>query len=212
LRHRAFAAGFAAVAAVVVVSGTAMALGPATWHKPPEPSGTPLPPPATSAEAYDSRISVGQSLTLSGPMPTAAEIPAAGPSSPLAGPSSPLAGPTPPITAVSATPPTPAPQPTPIPDTVANARAFVRAHLDARQFSCVDILWQSESRWNPRAVNLTTGAYGIPQSYPAAKMAAAGRNWRTSPRTQVSWGLQYIALRYGTACAAWSFRLAHGWY
>ena len=160
-------------------------------------------------------------------MPTATDIPTAGPSSLLAGPSSLLAGPssllagpsslladpTPPITTVSSTPaPTPTPQPTPIPDTVANARAYVRAHLDARQFSCVDILWQSESRWNPRAVNLTTGAYGIPQSYPAAKMATAGRNWRTSPRTQVSWGLQYIALRYGTPCAAWSFRVAHGWY
>jgi len=139
-------------------------------------------------------------------MPTATATPAVGPTSLFADP-------TPPITAVSSTPtPTPTPPPTPVPDTVANARAYVRAHLSARQFACVDVLWESESRWNPRAVNVTTGAYGIPQSYPAAKMATAGRNWRTSPRTQVSWGLQYIALRYGTACAAWNFRVAHGWY
>ncbi len=189
-----------------------MALGPATWHKPPEPSGTPLPPPATSADVYDYRVAVDQSPILSGPMPTV-------PAFPTAVPSSALDGPTPPITAVSSTPaptpqptPQPTPKPTPIPDTVANARAYARTRLGAGQFSCVDVLWQSESRWNPRAVNLTTGAYGIPQSYPASKLAAAGRNWRTSPRTQVSWGLEYIATRYGTACAAWNFRLAHGWY
>ena len=104
------------------------------------------------------------------------------------------------------------PTPAPVPDTVANARAYVRAHLDTRQFACIDVLWKSESNWNPRAINATTGAYGIPQSLPATKMATAGRNWRTSPRTQVSWGLQYIANRYGTACGAWNFRLAHGWY
>jgi len=40
----------------------------------------------------------------------------------------------------------------------------------------------------------------------------AGRNWRTSPMTQVTWGLQYIAVRYGTACQAWTFRISHGWY
>ncbi|HEX7431705.1 MAG TPA: transglycosylase SLT domain-containing protein [Candidatus Limnocylindrales bacterium] len=139
-------------------------------------------------------------MTLSGPTPNATATPSANSAYFLAGQIAPIAT------------PTPTPAPTPIPDTVANARAYARSHLDARQFGCVDVLWESESRWNPRATNVKTGAYGIPQSLPATKMATFGRNWRTSPKTQVSWGLQYIARRYGTPCQAWSFRIAHGWY
>ena len=57
-----------------------------------------------------------------------------------------------------------------------------------------------------------TGAYGIPQAYPGSKMAAFGSNWRTSPLTQVKWGLWYINSRYGSACAAYNFWSANGWY
>ena len=206
MRHRALAAGIAAVAAVVVVSGTAMALGPTTFQRPPEPSGTPLPPPsdfgtaASSTTNSSAGLPLGPSVTLSGPTPVATETP-------LPGSTYFLVGQTPPI-ATSA----PTPVPTPVPDTVANARAYARIRLDARQFSCVDVLWESESNWKPWATNATTGAYGIPQSLPPTKMATAGRNWRTSPMTQVTWGLQYIAVRYGTACQAWTFRISHGWY
>lgn len=200
MRHRVLAAGIAAAAAVAVVSGTAMALGPTTYQRPPEPSGTPLPPPSNVATEYRASVPLGPSVTLSGPTPDATATPSANSAYFLAGQIAPIAT------------PTPTPAPTPIPDTVANARAYARTHLDARQFACVDVLWESESRWNPRATNVKTGAYGIPQSLPATKMATVGRNWRTSPRTQVSWGLQYIARRYGTPCQAWSFRIAHGWY
>jgi hypothetical protein len=99
-----------------------------------------------------------------------------------------------------------------MPDTVPNARTYARAQIGTRQFACLDALWVAESQWNPRATNKTTGAYGIPQSLPASKMALAGSNWRTSPLTQVRWGLQYIAKRYGTACQAWTFRSYNGWY
>ena len=201
MRQRALAAGFATAAAVVVVvSGTAMALSPTTWQKPQQPSTTPIPPPPLSRAEYDVRVSFGPSITLSASTPGVTETPPAT--------STYFFGQTPPPTPA----PTPKPTPAPGPDTVANARAYVRAHLDTRQFACVDALWKSESNWNPRAINATTGAYGIPQSLPATKMATAGRNWRTSPRTQVSWGLQYIANRYGTACGAWNFSLGHGWY
>jgi hypothetical protein len=177
-----------------------MAFGPTTWQKPPEPSGTPLPPPPITLVEQDVRPLRTPSVTLNGPTPTATPSPSTISTYFLAGQT--LPAPT----------PVPTPKPTPIPDTVANARAWVRSRLASSQFACVDALWWSESRWNPRAVNATTGAYGIPQSYPAEKMAAEGRNWRTSPRTQVVWGLSYIALRYGTACQAWNFRLANGWY
>jgi hypothetical protein len=80
------------------------------------------------------------------------------------------------------------------------------------QFSCLDSLWSGESNWNPRAENPSSGAYGIPQALPAAKMASAGSDWRTNPVTQIRWGLGYIESTYGSPCAAESFKQGHGWY
>jgi murein DD-endopeptidase MepM/ murein hydrolase activator NlpD len=71
------------------------------------------------------------------------------------------------------------------------------------QFSCLVSLWNKESGWNYRAEN-PSGAYGIPQSLPGNKMASAGSDWRTNPVTQIRWGLDYIADRYGTPCGAWA--------
>ena len=58
-----------------------------------------------------------------------------------------------------------------------------------------------------------SGAGGIPQALPESKMASAGADWATNPRTQIRWGLRiYIRGRYGTPCSAWSFWQGHGWY
>lgn len=83
-----------------------------------------------------------------------------------------------------------------------------------QQAVCLIKLWTSEdSTWNPGQWNLAgSGAYGIPQALPAEKMATAGRNWRTSPATQVKWGLGYIKSTYGKPCTAWAFKKANGWY
>jgi hypothetical protein len=80
------------------------------------------------------------------------------------------------------------------------------------QFSCLNSLWNKESRWNYRAQNPSSGAYGIPQALPGTKMASAGSDWRTNPITQIEWGLDYIADRYGTPCAAWGHSQNVGWY
>jgi hypothetical protein len=82
------------------------------------------------------------------------------------------------------------------------------------EWSALDQLWNAESGWRTTATNPSSGAYGIPQSLPADKMAAAGADWRTNPATQITWGLDYIAGRYGTpsaALAAWLARNPH-WY
>ena len=71
------------------------------------------------------------------------------------------------------------------------------------QFTCLDKLWVGESNWNHRATNPTSGAYGIPQSLPASKMASAGPDWRDNPATQIRWGLGYIKSSYGSPCNAW---------
>ncbi len=80
------------------------------------------------------------------------------------------------------------------------------------EYACLDYLWISESDWDPTAVNSSSGAYGIPQSLPPAKMARAGADWRTNPATQIEWGLKYIDLSYGTPCGAWSFKQANNFY
>ena len=79
------------------------------------------------------------------------------------------------------------------------------------QFGCLQDLWQRESGWSYDAEN-PSGAYGIPQSLPGSKMAAAGADWETDPRTQIIWGLGYIKNVYGSPCAAWDFELANNYY
>jgi uncharacterized protein YabE (DUF348 family) len=80
------------------------------------------------------------------------------------------------------------------------------------QFACLVSLWQRESGWRANAANRSTGAYGIPQSLPASKMATAGADWQTNPTTQIKWGLGYISGRYGTPCGAWGAFQSKGWY
>jgi resuscitation-promoting factor RpfB len=78
-------------------------------------------------------------------------------------------------------------------------------------FSCLNNIWTRESGWNYQAEN-ASGAYGIPQALPASKMASAGPDYLTNPKTQIIWGLGYIQSRYGNPCSAWSFWEAHGYY
>ena len=84
--------------------------------------------------------------------------------------------------------------------------------LASSEFSCVDNIWSQESGWNVHANNPYSSAYGIPQALPGSKMSSAGPDWQNSAETQIRWGLGYIRDRYGSACAAWSYKQAHGWY
>jgi hypothetical protein len=81
----------------------------------------------------------------------------------------------------------------------------------ATQFSCLDTLWTNESGWEIHAQN-ASGAYGIPQALPGARMAEAGTEWRTDPVTQIRWGLAYISQRHGTPCGALAYWRVHHWY
>jgi len=107
----------------------------------------------------------------------------------------------------------------PGPSTVATAAAktwaaaeVTRMGYEPDQFTCLDQLWTRESGWNPRADNPTSTAYGIPQSLPGSKMASAGADWRTNPRTQMAWGLRYIKARYVNPCRAWKHSERTNWY
>jgi hypothetical protein len=90
---------------------------------------------------------------------------------------------------------------------MAAARGWIGAQWDALRS-----LWMGESGWNNLARNPSSGAFGIPQGLPPAKMgaAAAGGN----ARAQIAWGEDYIAGRYGSpigAFSAWLRRSPH-WY
>lgn len=81
------------------------------------------------------------------------------------------------------------------------------------QWVCLDELWGNrESGWSHTATNPSSGAYGIPQALPGSKMSSHGADWRTNPATQIAWGLDYIAGRYGTPCGAVAHSDRVGWY
>ncbi|HET6672237.1 MAG TPA: hypothetical protein VFG92_02585 [Agromyces sp.] len=99
----------------------------------------------------------------------------------------------------------------------AAAKAYAAGALPSygwgsEQFRCLDLLWTRESGWRADAYNASSGAYGIPQSLPGSKMAAAGADWRTNAVTQINWGLSYISGRYGSPCSAWAHSEAVNWY
>ena len=101
-------------------------------------------------------------------------------------------------------------------DPVAAARAIMPEFgwSSEGQMSCLVTLWTRESNWRWYAENPYSGAYGIPQSLPASKMASVGADYRTNPVTQIRWGLQYIRAAYGSPCnalGAWNSRYPH-WY
>jgi len=96
----------------------------------------------------------------------------------------------------------------------AGAQAYASSRLGAYgwssgQMSCLTRLWNIESGWRWNAYNASSGAYGIPQSLPGSKMAAAGGDWTTSSKTQIEWGLGYIQARYSTPCGALDFETSH---
>ena len=100
---------------------------------------------------------------------------------------------------------------------IGSAKDFALKTVTARgweftQYSCLVKLWERESNWRWSATNKSSGAYGIPQSLPATKMASAGSDWRTNHETQIRWGVGYIDSRYGSPCAALAHSDEHNWY
>ncbi|WP_030232843.1 MULTISPECIES: transglycosylase SLT domain-containing protein [unclassified Streptomyces] len=95
---------------------------------------------------------------------------------------------------------------------IAQLQAMARQMVPAGQFQCFSNIVDHESDWNYKAVNPSSGAYGMFQALPGSKMSSAGADWRTNPATQIKWGLNYMNDRYGSPCDAWSFWQANNWY
>jgi hypothetical protein len=75
--------------------------------------------------------------------------------------------------------------------------------VDAKQYRCLELLWNRESRWDPRADNPKSSAYGIPQLLKLKEK---------DPYKQIDRGLKYIEHRYSTPCKAWEFHKRTGHY
>jgi len=146
------------------------------------------------------------------------------------------------VTVIAATPiPTPSPEPTPEPTIIPTPVAtpvptavptpwptaapvvvpvttgshtdwMAAAGIAASDYACADAIIVRESNWNVYARNPSSGAQGIPQSLPGAKMASAGADWATNAVTQLVWMKQYVADRYGGFCPARVFWQKNRWY
>jgi hypothetical protein len=75
--------------------------------------------------------------------------------------------------------------------------------LDAKEYRCLELLWDKESKWNPRSDNPKSTAYGIPQLLKLKEM---------DPYKQIDLGLKYIEHRYKTVCQAWLYHKRTGHY
>jgi len=95
---------------------------------------------------------------------------------------------------------------------VAQIQAMARQMVPSGQFQCFSNIVNHESSWNYKAVNASSGAYGLFQALPGSKMSSVGSDWQTNPATQIKWGLNYMNSRYGSPCEAWSFWQANSWY
>ncbi|MCF4140136.1 lytic transglycosylase domain-containing protein [Streptomyces sp. Tue 6430] len=95
---------------------------------------------------------------------------------------------------------------------IAQIQAMAQQMVPSGQYQCFSNIVDHESSWNYRAVNASSGAYGLFQALPAGKYASAGADWQTNPATQIKWGLNYMNERYGSPCDAWSFWQANHWY
>lgn len=86
------------------------------------------------------------------------------------------------------------------------------AGISDSDFGYVDYIISHESGWDYHAVNRSSGAYGLPQSLPAGKLASAGADWRDNPVTQLRWANNYAVGRYGSWEDAYHFWTVNHWW
>lgn len=105
-----------------------------------------------------------------------------------------------------------APTPTTPPITGSKEDWMQQAGIDPKDYAAVDYILFHESGWNYKAVNASSGAYGLCQALPGSKMASAGADWATNPITQLKWCNEYAEGRYnGWAKAMEEWQIKHWW-
>jgi hypothetical protein len=77
------------------------------------------------------------------------------------------------------------------------------AHIkltNSKEYRCLELLWNRESKWDPRADNPKSSAYGIPQLLKMKEL---------DPYKQIDLGLKYISHRHITPCKALAYHTKH---
>jgi len=80
------------------------------------------------------------------------------------------------------------------------------AHIkltNSKEYRCLELLWNKESKWDPRADNPKSSAYGIPQLLKMKEL---------DPYKQIDLGLKYISHRHITPCKALAYHTKTGHY
>jgi hypothetical protein len=98
-------------------------------------------------------------------------------------------------------------------------RAYLERRVGHAAAVCLGTIidWETGGTWDP-TIDYGFGhgnvdeAYGLPQANPGTKMASAGPDWRTNPKTQIEWMIRYATERYGSPCAAFANRRDRGMY
>ena len=99
-----------------------------------------------------------------------------------------------------------------LPKTYAKIQVLKQWH-STQEFTCLEKMWERESHWNPRALNKSSGAFGIAQFLPSTWGNYKLPYKPTSPKVQIDAGLRYITKHnYGSPCKAWKFWQRHYWY
>ena len=81
---------------------------------------------------------------------------------------------------------------------------FHKMNYSFKEFYCLDEIVYKESRWNPKAKNKKSSAYGLFQVL---------KSKEKDPIKQIDQGLKYINHRYdGCACKALAHHKLKGWY
>lgn len=76
------------------------------------------------------------------------------------------------------------------------------------EWDSADFIISKESRWNPHAINKTSGACSLFQFLPCSKLKCELQDIKC----QAHAGASYIKNRYGTPSNAYNFWQIHRWY
>lgn len=84
--------------------------------------------------------------------------------------------------------------------------------IEESDYQYVDYIVSHESSWNYKAVNPSSGAYGLCQALPGTKMGTIASDWQTNPVTQLTWCDNYAEERYGSWQSAYEFWIKNNWW
>lgn len=87
-----------------------------------------------------------------------------------------------------------------------------KAGISESDYGHVDYIISHESGWNYKAVNASSGAYGLCQALPGTKMSSAGSDWLINPDTQMKWCNDYAQERYHSWGNAEQWWRSHHWW